>query len=478
MKKPSTACLLSLGFLIAWTPSRALAKPRLTRSHPDKLLPLERVVRMSFPRLNNQALAARKVKPRNQFAEATPVVFLPRFDGTREIATVDGVDYAVYRVRLYSPGALSLNLGFSRYHMPVGGSLHIYSANGDKEIRAFTDEDNEEHGQLWTPLLETDEVVVEADVPLDSVDALELELSRVNHAFKRAEADEAPYSFEKAGTPDTHVSQSCNIDVVCPEGNPWRKQTNSVAVLTYDGTKACSGAAINSVPANNRPFFLTANHCQVTTALAPTVVAYWNFQNSVCRPANSTQSGEPGNGTFNDFNSGAYLRAAYDVSDFRLLEFDDPIGFSSHVFLAGWDRGSATPSSAVGIHHPMGAEKRISLEKNAPTITDMMDGTPITNGSFWCVNWDQGITEHVSSGSPLFNSKGLIVGQLFGGWSTCGGSDLRDWYGRLSVSWNGGGTTSTRLKSWLDPANTGVTTLQGRDILRPIIAPIIAILLR
>jgi lysyl endopeptidase len=38
---------------------------------------------------------------------------------------------------------------------------------------------------------------------------------------------------------------------------------------------------------------------------------------------------------------------------------------------------------------------------------------------------------------------------------------MKDYYGRVSVSWTGGGSNSTRLSNWLDAGNTGATTLDG-----------------
>jgi hypothetical protein len=38
---------------------------------------------------------------------------------------------------------------------------------------------------------------------------------------------------------------------------------------------------------------------------------------------------------------------------------------------------------------------------------------------------------------------------------------MHDYYGRLSVSWEGGGTSQTRLKDWLDAANTGILSMWG-----------------
>jgi hypothetical protein len=76
------------------------------------------------------------------------------------------------------------------------------------------------------------------------------------------------------------------------------------------------------------------------------------------------------------------------------------------------------------------------------------------------------VTEPGSSGSPLYSQAGRFIGQLHGGPSACGatGDNLSDYYGRLSVSWTGGGTNSTRVSNWLDPGNTGVMTVNGIDV--------------
>jgi len=65
-----------------------------------------------------------------------------------------------------------------------------------------------------------------------------------------------------------------------------------------------------------------------------------------------------------------------------------------------------------------------------------------------------------SSGSGLWDQNKRLVGQLHGGSAACGNT-LSDYYGRLSVSWTGGGTNATRLSNWLDPTGTGATTRDG-----------------
>jgi lysyl endopeptidase len=93
---------------------------------------------------------------------------------------------------------------------------------------------------------------------------------------------------------------------------------------------------------------------------------------------------------------------------------------------------------------------------------------------YWITTWNYstGTTEQGSSGSPLFNQNKLIVGQLFAGSSSCvsvpgddgqAGPSGEDYYGKFSNSWTNNNNTSNakKLKPWLDPNNTGATTLQG-----------------
>ena len=52
------------------------------------------------------------------------------------------------------------------------------------------------------------------------------------------------------------------------------------------------------------------------------------------------------------------------------------------------------------------------------------------------------------------------MGQLHGGYAACG-NDRSDWYGKLSRSWEGGGSPSSRLRDWLDPDGSGLSELDG-----------------
>lgn len=74
-----------------------------------------------------------------------------------------------------------------------------------------------------------------------------------------------------------------------------------------------------------------------------------------------------------------------------------------------------------------------------------------------------------SVGSPLYNAQQRLVGVLSGGASFCGASNsqLNDQYGKLAHAWDGLGTDATRMRTWLDPGNTGATTIGGLGLSAP-----------
>lgn len=355
-----------------------------------------------------------------------------------------------WRLQIDSPDADSINLGFTRYRLPDGATLRILDAKGGQSFRDFTAQDNAAHGQLWTPLVKGASITIELRVPAASVDAVDLALTSINHGYRGF--GETPW-FAKSG--------SCNVDVVCPDGDDWREQIRSSAGISTGGSVFCSGALVNNAAQDLKGYFLTAAHCGINAGNAASLVTYWNFENSTCRPVGS--SGGPGDGPLTQFNTGAIFRASRSASDFTLVELDDPIPSAYNVYWSGVDARDQATTSAIGIHHPDGEEKRISFEDQATTITSYLSNTVPGDGTHLRVtDWDLGTTEPGSSGSPLYSPEKRIIGQLHGGHAACG-NDLSDWYGRVATSWSAGGTAATQLRNWLDPDNTGTLFFDGRN---------------
>ncbi|MBC7988533.1 MAG: proprotein convertase P-domain-containing protein [Luteimonas sp.] len=449
----------------------ANAAPGNTRpaAFDHKLARLDRVEMKSMPGFDVARLkaddvqrAARNLAPR--FAQALGVNLSPANAGAWEPLDAKNM---VWRLRIESRDALSLNFGFTQYRMPAGGRMLIYPAGltpsaDPKLIRTFTAADNDAHGQLWTPIIAGDQAVIEVVVPRDKVGELKLQLAKVNHdyvGFGRIARKTSLTGMDKG------VSGACNIDVVCPEGDDWRDQIRSSATYTRNGTFTCSGSLVNNTANDRKMYFLTANHCGITTpAAAASVVVYWNYQNSTCRVPGSAASGQDGDGTLDQFNTGALFRSANAASDFTLLELDDPANPGFNLYWSGWDRRDTTFPGATGIHHPQTAEKRIS-HSIVPTVISGYFNTTGTDHHY--VQWQPtgGITEPGSSGSPLYSPDNRVIGQLHGGLSSCAatGTDRTDYYGRVSTSWAGGGSDSTRLSNWLDTGATGAEFIDGLD---------------
>lgn len=355
----------------------------------------------------------------------------------------------VWRLRIQSPGAKSLNLGITRYDMPEGAKLWVYDP-GRKHVEGPYTSANRSHlGSLWTPIIEGEEIDVEVFVPT-GVAQPTLEIGKAGQGYRALSG-----SLLKGGFGGTEGT--CNNDVICPAGDPWRKQIRAVGVYTFNvGANGfvCTGTMLNDTAVDFTPYFLTANHCTVDGTNDATVVVYWNFELATC--------GTHGPGSTADNQTGSIFHAASAPSDFRLLELSAKPDPTYNIYYAGWDVTGTIPPSTVGIHHPSGDVKAISLSNTPPDTTAYNSPTHDPAGNHWRVLWDSGVTEPGSSGSCLFETvNNRCIGQLHGGPSMCGGADLHDYYGRLSVSWAGGGTAATRLQDWLDPVPTGATSLDG-----------------
>ncbi len=387
-----------------------------------------------------------------RFAAPIPVDLTSNSDGTWE-RLPDGE--RVWRLRVLSPGALSLNFGFGRFHLPPGATVHLYpSPDGISAAEwagwysgPYTARDADSEGGFWTAVIPGDEAVVEMHVPANALFEPDLRIIQVAHDYR---------GFGRIVRDASKDQGDCNIDVICPEGDPWRDEIRSVAVYSRSGTMTCTGTLINSHDPELPPFFLTAHHCGVTSANARTMVVYWNFESPAC--------GALCCGSMNHYQTGATLVSRHNQTDFCLVRLSQEPDSLFNVYYSGWDvREETAPQEAVAIHHPQVREKAISFTYTPLSVTSYLEYSDPGDGTHWRVHfWDVGTTEPGSSGSGLWNSDRRLIGQLHGGYASCT-SLTSDWYGRLSRSWNGGGTPATRLRDWLDPEGTGGMVIDGLD---------------
>ncbi len=376
-----------------------------------------------------------------QFAEPYDTLITSADRGTWDVLA-DGS--RLWRLRISAPGATDLNLGFSSFRLPKGATMHLIG-EGRYYQGPYTQADSERHGEFWTPVVPGSRLTVEVHVPAHADRDPKLAIRRVGRGYR---------DFFKTAKNALPKQGSCNNDVVCPEGDPWRDQIRSVAVYQLEGFWTCTGTLIRDVPGSFTPYFLTAYHCGVDANNDSSMVVYWNFESPSC--------GDLSNGSLNDNQSGAIFRASRLDVDMCLVELEEEPDPVFDVHFAGWDRSGTTPSGSVGIHHPNTDEKAISFNTDAlATVGNCIDSGINTH---WEVDdWEDGTTEPGSSGSGLWNSDNkLLIGFLSGGTAACNNPGGSDCYGKFSEAWDGP-SASQRLRDWLDPAGAAPLTVNGAD---------------
>ena len=334
----------------------------------------------------------------------------------------------VWRLKIESLGAFSLNIIYDIFDIPDGAEFFVYSDDKEMVLGAFTSFNHKPHGGFSTAPVKGDKIILEYNQPSNASFDGNISISTIAHDYRNV------FFNEERGYGD---SGSCNNNVACSIGDDWQDEIRSVAmILTSGGSRLCTGSLINNATQDLSPYFLTANHCLGGNNS-------WIFMFNYESPQCSNQNG-PTNMTV----SGSSLLASSSTSDVALLLLNETPPQDYNVHYAGWDVSGSTPSTPVGIHHPSGDIKKISFDYDNAS----------NSGNYWDVDsWDDGTTEPGSSGSPLFDGEThRIIGQLYGGVASCTNFGY-DTYGKTSVSWNLG------LSDYLDPNNTGLSYIDGID---------------
>lgn len=376
-----------------------------------------------------------------------------------------------WQLRIHSPGAEALSFIFKQFDLAEGAVFRVTDLAGKDLHRPLRRSDMLEDLQQNVALCFGDDMLLSLYEPAESVGKSSLQMDRVIYNYRSTGNPAAPAKINE--------SDNCEINVNCsPVGDAWQDEKRGVArIYIVDGNGAgwCTGSLVNNTAQNCKPLFLTALHCGVSTTASDSNLwrFYFRYEASGCtspstagtlddyyitgcvRLANSNDNGGDSGSDFLLVQLGTIANEATTISTLKSANFN--------AYWNGWDANNTTVSSCVGIHHPAGDIKKIST--GGATTSSSWGGT--VSNTHWRLTWvansnGHGVTEGGSSGSPLFNSAGRQIGTLTGGGSYCTALTSPDSYGKVSYHWTSNGTASqNRLKTYLDPLNTGQLILDG-----------------
>lgn len=251
----------------------------------------------------------------------------------------------------------------------------------------------------------------------------------------------------------------CHINAACKEDSMLQvisKTAVRIRMVMEEGIGWCSGSFINNTRLDKTPYLLTAYHCQFDYT---PIYDMWRFDLHYASTTCPNPDLEPLATSF----TGCALIAGGQASDFLLVRLLGELPSHQDIVFAGWDRDDLKrPDTSYLIHHPNADIRKLSTCVNDATIhpnqISWTEGYTTPANHHFRLKFTEGGHQAGSSGGPLYNEDGYLVGQLHGGKAGC--EDINNTYiGRLSKSWDPGDIPQERLKDWLDPDQTNLTRI-------------------
>ncbi|MBN2529054.1 MAG: hypothetical protein JXR76_21875 [Deltaproteobacteria bacterium] len=407
----------------------------------------------------------------------------------RDINTEEYGDWSVledgtriWNFDIHSPGAWGLVAVLRDFQLPEGVELYFDNeVNGEVE-GPITSAHNRTHGMFTSRGVPGEDLLIRLIVPADvEIDSAPFSALSINALFNINTQDDRPeiYGIGDGNSLGENVDVACydndddpenTVDEIIPPHVDWHNQIASVGVIRLAGGLChASGFLVNNTRMDGKPLFMTASHTfrgclkkepnddGITvemlgysfTSLQREMQIYWNYENATCRHYWDDEAGGAGSTPWpTDMTQGGTVveEAIYPDSagggmafspEMAILELDSKPDVEYGVYYAGWDHmGNETPT--VGVHHARGEVKRLSID-----VDNFGYYTNTGNNPYKIfTEFELGVTESGSSGSPLFNKFGHAIG-------TC---DSRDIYTALHDTWD---EDDYQFKDHLDPMGYG-----------------------
>jgi len=347
---------------------------------------------------------------------------------------------------LTSDGASALRVHFTELSLPPQARLFVYDLLGVAYAGPFVKAGPHGDGELWSPNVYGEAAVVQlrVDGPLTAevLSSLRFVISDAGHSgnnFRLAVA-QSPAKAHCSG------NRECVENAECPTAQAWgpiADVQDGMAHYQFVSGRflyLCSGGLLaDTDDSSQRAYFLTANHCINKSRQARTMDTFFRFT-VACDTSNCPGPGSPS-------TSGATILSTGSESDYTFMELNEAPPAGS--FFLGWRTDAVSGTDGFDLH-------RVSHPSGEPQAYSTHD---VDTGAGTCRSWPRGpwiysrdthgATEGGSSGSPVTDASGAVVGQLSGG---CG-TNVNDECDSVNNATVDGAFSNyyPQIEQWLDP---------------------------
>ncbi len=377
--------------------------------------------------------------------------------------SLDGVERTadggmVWTGAVESRGATALRLHFTNFNLPDNSAIYIYGLNGEA-FGPYTGLGVADSGEFWSHTLTGPVAYVQlrhfGPISKKELRSISFDIEGVGYL-----SEKFLIPFYQGRTPEleglsstmTHCPDNadCVEDASCYSGTALANAKKAVAAMQWISGAwiySCSGGLIaDSDPGTQIPYFLTANHCISRARDAQNLECYFQYATSSCHATCLPIGNFPR-------TLGATLINSSRDGDHTLLQLSQNPP-SGSVFM-GWTTQAvahANGTQLFRVSHPSGMPQAYSEHQVDDSYVEC---SGLAIGEFIYSKDVLGATEGGSSGSPVMNMNGQIVGQLYGacGYTleTCDAVENRTVDGAFAfyyssvAPWLGGGSGATKM---------------------------------
>jgi hypothetical protein len=298
--------------------------------------------------------------------------------------------------------ATALRLYFTAFKLPPNAKLYIYNDDGQVD-GPYTDSGNKGNGSFWSHTIAGGSAYVQVEFDgqpseddLRGAHFVIADVAYIGPSFQAIAlwgTCRSNASCVKRDDPETYTNSAVHVA---------RQAVAHMQFVSLGRVYICSGGLLaDTDTSTERNYFLTANHCISDSDEAGSLETFFLY----------TECGT-GLGPAATAGVGAQFLAGGSNSDFTLLELDGTV--PGEAMRLGWNSNAVSSTNGLNLYrisHPNGAPQSYSehtVNTGGPTCSSWPRGPRIYSEDI------VGATEGGSSGSPVLDGAGDVVGQLSG----------------------------------------------------------------